>query len=112
MNSNNSLKSVFLFILPVGGNRNVAKRAEYVVNRAEMDFYPILADDRGRVVAPGRDRRAAASPGAERSVRRRKTNRKASVFFPFVPPCRAGASQRDALYLLEWWNLMLKPVPE
>ena len=48
----------------------------------------------------GRDRRAAASPGAERSVRRRKTNRKASVFFPFVPPCRAGASQRDALYLL------------
>ncbi len=60
--------------------------------------------------APGRDRRAAASPGAERSVRRRKTNRTASVFFPFVPPSRAGASQRDALYLLGWRHLILKPV--
>ena len=62
--------------------------------------------------APGRNPRAAAPPGAERSVRRRKTRRKASVLFPFVPPCRAGASQRDALYLLGWRNLILKPVPE
>ena len=50
-------------------------------------------------------------PGAERSVRRRKTSRKASVLFPFVPPSRAGASQRDALYLLGWRNPILYPFP-
>jgi len=66
----------------------------------------------GRPNGPGRDRRAAASPGAERSVRRRKKSRKASVLFPFVPPSRAGASQRDALYLLGWRDLMMRPVPE
>jgi len=41
----------------------------------------------------GRDRRAAASPGAERSVRRRKLNRKARVFFAFVPPSWASGIQ-------------------
>ena len=59
----------------------------------------------------GRDRRAAAP--RRRAQRQAPENAsQGGCLIPFVPPSRAGASQRDALYLLGWRNLILKPVPE
>ena len=68
------------------GNQNVAKRAENVLNRAKINFVPVICTNLGtgkhpewtpqtslpRQFLTGRDRRAAVSPGAERCVRRRK----------------------------------------